>query len=128
MSTTTQRTTVDHPYWGVGVALMIVAVILVGFDLGVLARCGQGEGVCFDTSSHGTSDAALVGFFILFFIGLSLVMYADSGSSVTRTESAPRAPQVTVVNPAAAPAPATINVTAAAPAPAPSMVTVNAPR
>jgi hypothetical protein len=128
MSTSTQRTTVDHPYQGFGIVLMVLAVILVAFDLGVLARCGQGSGVCFDTSSHGTSDAALVGFFVLFFIGLMLLVYTEAGSSVTRTESPRASPPVMIVNPASAPAPTPVTVVAPASSPTPAMVTVNAPR
>jgi hypothetical protein len=131
MATTTQRTTVEHPYLAAGILLMLVALVLMAFDLGVLARCGGGEGICFDVASHGTSDAALVAFIVLFFVGILLVMFTESGSTVTRTESAPRAPpQVTVVTPAAAPAPANITINTPAPAPVapPAMVTVNTPR
>jgi hypothetical protein len=132
MSTTTQRTSVEHPYQIMGIIVMIAALVLVAFDLGVLAQCGAGHGVCFDTATHATSDAALVGFFVLFFVGLILVMYSESSSSVTRSESPPRAPaQVTVVTPAA-PAPVapsvTVNTAPAAPLATPAIVTVNAPR
>jgi hypothetical protein len=107
---------------------MIIALVMVAFDLGVLARCGGGSGVCFDTATHATTDAALIGFFVLFIIGLMLILYTEAGSSTTRTESAPRsAPQVTIVNPPAA-APATsISVNTPAPAAPPTRVTVNSP-
>ena len=95
-----------------GIILVILALILVAFDLGVLARCGGGTGVCFDTSSHGTSDAALVGFFLVFIIGLVMIMYTESSSSVTQTRDSP--PNVTVVSPVA-PAPVGTTVTVSPP-------------
>ena len=127
MATTTQRTTVTHPYSTLGVIVMIAALVLVAFDLGILARCGAGEGLCFDAATHGTSDGALVAFFILFFVGLTLVLYTDTGTSVTRSESPrPSAPQVLVVNPAA-PASVTVNANPPAPVSSPTVVTVRSP-
>ena len=108
MSTTTQRVSAEHPYQTLGIILVILALILVAFDLGVLARCGGGSGVCFDTSSHGTSDAALVGFFLVFVIGLVMIMYTESSSSVTSTRDSPS--NVTVVAPAPSPPSTTVTV------------------
>ena len=132
MTTTTQRLTEEHPYWGAGVVLIVLSLGLVAFGLGVLARCGQGEGVCFDTATHGTSDAALVGFFLLFVIGIALVVFGEGTVTTTRSES-PRAPpaQVNVITPVpapVAPAPATFVINTAAPSPPPTTVTVTTPR
>ncbi|HEV2317464.1 MAG TPA: hypothetical protein VGV89_07820 [Thermoplasmata archaeon] len=95
---TTTRLSVTHPYWGAGLIIVILAIILIGFDLGVLARCGGGEGVCFDPATHRTSDGALVAFFVLFVIGVVLIVYTG-GESVT-TQSPPNNPPVTIVQPA----------------------------
>ena len=128
MTTTTQRVSAEHPYQSLGIVLVILALILVAFDLGVLARCGGGEGLCFDTSSHGTSDAALVAFFLVFVTGLILIMYTESTSSVTRTnDPVQRPPQVMVVNPPPTPSPTVIRVMNSPP-PQPTTVTISPPR
>ena len=121
MSTTTQRLTVTHPYWVAGLLLVILSVILIGFDLGVLARCGAGEGVCFDVATHRTSDGALVAFFVLFVIGVVLLLYTG-GESVT-TQTSPANPPVTIVQSA----PMAAAPVASSP-PTQTNVTVNPPR
>ena len=114
-TTTSGRVSVEHPFTVPGVLLVLVALVLIAFDLGVLARCGQGEGLCFDVATHGTSDAALVGFFVLFIIGIVLVMYTEASASVTRSGPDPVAAQVTVVSPAPTPPPAQTVVTVTPP-------------
>jgi hypothetical protein len=126
MTTITQRVNAEHPYQAVGIVLLILALILVAFDLGVLARCGQGEGLCFDTSTHGTSDAALVGFFVLLVIGVALIMYTEASSSVSTTRDSP--PNVTVVNPAPTPTPTMVTVNTPPPSTPSTTVTVSPPR
>jgi len=130
MATTTQRLSEEHPYWGVGVALIVISLAFIAFGLGVLARCGGGNGVCFDPSTHGTSDAALVGFFLMFVVGVGLTVYSEGTVTSTRTETPPAPP--TQINVTAAPAPAaptTTFVVAPQPAsPPPTSVTVVTPR
>ena len=90
-TTTTQRVTVDHPFWGLGLLLVVGAVLLAAFDLGVLARCGGGEGLCFDMADHALSDAALVAFLVIFFLGLALLLYTGATSATMTTTSPPPA-------------------------------------
>jgi hypothetical protein len=126
MRTTTQRLSVTHPYQGIGIALIVVSLILIGIGIGVFARCGNEEGVCFDVATHGTSDGALVGFFVLFVIGVALAMYSAGSVAVTRTESPPAAPpQVTVVSAPASPPATVVTVNPPAASPPPATVTVN---
>jgi hypothetical protein len=130
MTTTTTHLKVEHPYRGLGLFLVIVSLILVAFDVGVLARCGGGEGVCFDDTTHATSDAALVAFFVLFVLGLMLVVYsAGEVVSTMRTNPTPppATPPVAVVTVPQSPPPATTNVTVnpAPVTPTPSQTNVN---
>lgn len=117
-SSTITRTRVDleHPYRVVGIIVILLSLITLAFSLGVLARCGAGEGVCFDASTHGSADAGLVVFVIMFVIGIALIAYTGATASMTaRTVSPPSttnvytqppAPQPTVTNvyPQSAPA------------------------
>lgn len=112
MSTIT-RTQVDleHPYRAAGVILLVLSFVVLAFSLGVLARCGGGEGLCFDTATHGAGDAGLVVFVITFILGVALLMYTGSTASMTTrtrtpTPPAPAAPSVTnIYSQPAAPAP-----------------------
>lgn len=128
--TTTTRVDLEHPYRIAGIILILLSFVILAFSLGVLARCGAGEGVCFDTATHGAGDAGLVLFVIVFIIGVACVMYTGSTASITsRVRPAP-APTVTNVYPqAAAPQPAVTNVYPQAPAaPGPTTVVVTPPR
>jgi hypothetical protein len=126
---TTTRTSsemrLEHPYLGAGIVVIVLSLALVALDLGVLARCGGGGkvGVCFDPATHGLSDVALVAFFILFIIGLMMVMYTGASETVTsETQRTSPPPAPTVVVASASPPATTVNVT---PAPAASAPTVN---
>lgn len=121
---------IDHPYRAAGAVLIVLGVILIAFDLGVLARCGNGEGLCFDVASHGTSDAGLVLFFVLFMVGVALLVYGRGTSSTyTRTDppaAAPAVSPVTVVN--TQPVQREVYVASPAPQAPTTVVTVTPPR
>jgi hypothetical protein len=107
-----QTISVSHPYRGLGLALIIVSLVLIAFDIGVLARCGAGEGICFDIASHGTSVGALVAFFVLFVVGVMLLTYAGTTTStVVSPPPASPAPVTVVVPPPPAPSPPGTTVT-----------------
>jgi hypothetical protein len=121
--TTTTNTSVDleHPYWGVGLVLVLISAGILAFSLGVLARCGGGNGICLSPSTHASGDAGLVAFVVLFIIGIALIATTGLARPVTTqtTTRAPPSPSVTNVFPAAAPAapqPAVTNVYSAPPA------------
>jgi hypothetical protein len=125
MSTTTNtRVDLDHPYWGAGVVAVLLSFGILAFSIGVLARCGGGSGLCFDTASHASGDAGLVAFVVVFIIGIALMVTTGTASVMTRTRTAePPAPSVTNVY-TPAPAPAVTNVYPQAPAAAPATVVV----
>jgi hypothetical protein len=113
MSTTTNtRVDLDHPYWGAGLIMVLLSFGILAFSLGVLARCGHGTGLCFDTASHASGDAGLVAFIVVLIIGVALMVTSGTASVSTRTRTPePPAPIVTnVITPAAAPAPAPATV------------------
>jgi hypothetical protein len=132
MSTiTTTRVNLEHPYQVGGIIMIVLSFLILAFSLGVLARCGGGEGLCFDTSGHAAGDAGLVIFVITFIIGVALIAYTgDTASFNQRTRTpetpAPQTPSVTNVYPqAAAPQPSVTNVYPQAAAPAPTTVVVS---
>jgi hypothetical protein len=101
--------------------VVTVSLLLIAFDLGYLESCGNGSGVCVDFSSHRVGTTALIGFFILFVIGIVMIIYTGASSTLTtQTTATPPPPQapsqqppVTVVIPpgqSAAPS-TTVNVT-----------------
>jgi hypothetical protein len=130
MSTiSTARVDLEHPYQAAGIVAILAAFVTLAFTLGVLARCGGGRGVCFDTATHAAGDAGLVAFVLLFVVGVALLAYTGSIASVrTRTREPPAPvvnnilpqptaaqPPVTNVYPQAAVAPATTVVLAPRP-------------
>jgi hypothetical protein len=126
---TITRTQVDleHPYRVAGIIMVLLSFVVLAFSLGVLARCGGGEGLCFDTSTHGAGDAGLVIFVITFIVGVAFIAYTGDTASFTQRTETPR-PAVTNVFPAAAtPAPA-VNVYPVAAPVAPATTVVVAPR
>jgi hypothetical protein len=100
-STTREEVQLRHPYKVPGVILVIASLILIAYDLGTLEACGGGRGVCVDFTTHRVGTAALIVFFILFIIGVIMIIY--TGASSTVTTQATRAPDppasVTIVNP-----------------------------
>lgn len=121
-TTSTRQVALDHPYWGVGVALIIIAFVVLAFSLGVLSRCpGSGHGVCLDlkTTNHVLGAAGLILFVILLIVGIVLLVYtgARTFTAQTTTATAP-APAPTVIVPPASAAPTT---------PPPTTVNVNPP-
>jgi hypothetical protein len=136
MSTITKtQVDLEHPYRAAGVIMVLLSLVVLAFSLGVLARCGGGEGVCFDTATHASGDAGLVIFVLTFIIGVALIAYTGSTASFqtrsrTPTAPAPAAPAVTNVFPQSAPAaqPAVTNVYPQTPTPAPATTVVVAPR
>jgi hypothetical protein len=119
-STTRQEVSLDHPYKVLGVVTVIASLILIAFDLGVLESCGAGHGICLDWGTHRVGDAALVAFFILFLVGVLLIVYTGASTTVsTHTTRVPPEPErpasqpvVAFVSPAAPPVPGTtVNVT-----------------
>jgi hypothetical protein len=134
METVTRtRVELEHPYQTAGIIVVILSLVVFAFSLGVLNRCGNGTGVCFDVSGHAAGDAGLVLFIVLLIIGVALIAYTGSAQAfTTRTQSrpptpAPAAPAVTNVFPQAAPAvqPTVTNVyPQAAPRPQPTVTNV----
>jgi hypothetical protein len=128
--TTNTRVALEHPYRVAGILLILLSFVVLAFSLGVLARCGAGEGVCFDTSSHAAGDAGLAIFVIVFIIGIACLVYTGSVatfSTSTRVAppSAPSTPTVTNIYPqAAAPQPSVTNVYPQAAPMAPAATTV----
>jgi hypothetical protein len=118
-TTTTTNVNLEHPYRTGGIVAVLLSVGILAYSLGVLARCGMGHGVCFDTATHAAGDAGLVAFFVTFIIGVALIVSTGDTASF---QTKPRAPEA----PKAAPAPVT-NVFPQAPAAAaqPSSVIVN---
>jgi hypothetical protein len=107
---TRTRVELDHPYRVVGIILVILSFITLGFTLGALARCGNGNGVCLDYSTHAAGDAGLILFVLFLIVGVALIAYSGSATA-TSTRTLPRmappaapAPSTTVVMPQAAPA------------------------
>jgi len=127
MSTTTNtRVDLDHPYWGAGLVMVLLSFGILAFSLGVLARCGHGTGLCFDTATHSSGDAGLVAFVVVLIIGVALMVTSGTASVMTRTRTQ-EAPAVTnVFTPAPAPAPTVTNVYPQAPAAPPATVVVTA--
>jgi hypothetical protein len=128
--TTSTRVELEQPYRVVGIIMVLASFVILAFTLGVLARCGGGEGVCFDFATHSGGDAGLILFVITLIVGVALIAYTGSATSVvTRTETeAPAAPSTTVVLPQATPAqPPVTNVYPQTPA-APATTVVVAPR
>jgi hypothetical protein len=126
MSTTTNtRVELDHPYWGAGLVAVLLSFGILAYSLGVLARCGHGTGLCFDTATHASGDAGIVAFVVVLIIGVALMVTSGTASISTRSRTRePPAPVVTnVITPAAAPAPAVTNVYPQAPS-APTAVVV----
>jgi hypothetical protein len=128
MSTTTNtRVELDHPYWGAGLVVVLLSFGILAYSLGVLARCGHGTGLCFDTATHSSGDAGLIAFVVVLIIGVALMVTTGSAAIQTRTRTQEPAPSVTnVITPAAAPAPAVTNVYPSAPAAPPATVVVSA--
>ena len=129
MSTVTNtRVDLDHPYWGVGLFLTLVSFGILAFSLGVLARCGHGSGLCFDTATHSAGDAGLIAFVVVLIAGVALMATNGSATVMTRTKTRdPPTPVVTnVITPASAPQPAVTNVYPSAPA-APATTVVVTP-
>jgi hypothetical protein len=90
VSKTTEQVQLEHPYKVPGALLVIVSLVLIAFDLGFLESCGNGSGVCVDFTSHRVGTAALIGFFILFVIGVVLIIYTGASSTLTtQTTSTP---------------------------------------
>jgi hypothetical protein len=114
-STTRQQVSLEHPYQALGIVTVIGSLILIAFDLGVLESCGDGHGICLDWASHRVGDAALVGFFILFLMGVVLIIYTGASTTVTtQTTRIPPEPRpVIAIAPAVTPPSAgtTVNVT-----------------
>jgi hypothetical protein len=130
MSTTTNtRVELDHPYWGAGLVAVLVSFGILAYSLGVLARCGHGTGLCFDTATHSAGDAGLVAFIVVFIIGVALMVTTGSAAiqTRTRTEETPKPSVTNVITPAPAPAPAVTNVYPSAPAAPPTTVVVARP-
>jgi hypothetical protein len=127
MSTTSNtRVDLDHPYWGAGVVAVLLSFGILAYSLGVLARCGHGTGLCFDTATHGAGDAGLVAFVVVLIIGVALMVTSGTASIQTRTNTpAPPAPSMTIVNtPTPAPAPVVSYVVPQAPVAPPTTVVV----
>ena len=116
-SSTTEQVQLDHPYKVPGALLVIASLILIAFDIGYLETCGNGHGVCVDFTTHRVGTEALVAFFVIFVLGVVMLLYTGASSTMTTqtTATPPAAPPpqspVTVVNPPAQSAPATVNVT-----------------
>jgi hypothetical protein len=130
MSTTTDtRVDLDHPYWGAGLVMVLISFGILAFSLGVLARCGHGTGLCFDTATHASGDAGIFAFVVVFIIGVALIATSGTASITTQTKTQePPAPAVTnIITPPAAPQPAVTNVYAQAPA-EPATTVVVTPR
>jgi uncharacterized iron-regulated membrane protein len=115
-STSSQEIALKHPYWVGGVVLIIISLILLGYSLGFLVRCGAGRlGICLDFSTHAFGTAALALFVVLFIVGILLLLYTG-GATVTTSTTTPvfvTQPAVTVVPTQSAPPPAsptTVNV------------------
>ncbi|MCI4364992.1 MAG: hypothetical protein L3K10_02875 [Thermoplasmata archaeon] len=111
-----------------GVILVLLSFVVLAFSLGILARCGHGEGLCFDTPTHAAGDAGLVLFVLSFIIGVALIAATGSTASFqTRTKTPEAAPPlITNVYPAApAPQPTVTNVYPQAPAPQPRVTNVS---
>jgi hypothetical protein len=112
-SRTTQEVQLEHPYWGAGVALVVISIILLAFDFGYLISCGNAHGICVDWGRHRVGTAALIAFFLVFIIGVVLIIYTGASSTVTtQTTPVPAAPAapVTVVTPSSSPPPAGTSV------------------
>jgi hypothetical protein len=130
MSTTTNtRVDLDHPYWGAGIVAVVLSFGILAYALGVLARCGHGTGLCFDTATHASGDAGIVAFVVVLIIGVALMVTTGSATVMTRTKTPePPAPTVTnVYTPAPAPAPAVTNVYPQAPATPATVVVTSRP-
>jgi hypothetical protein len=136
-TTTTTNVNLEHPYRTGGIIAVLLSFGILAYSLGVLARCGMGHGLCFDTTSHAAGDAGLVAFIVTFIIGVALIVSTGDTASFRTPVKAPEAPKAapsTVNNvfpqqAAAAPAPTTTNVFPAQSAPAaqPSVTYVAAP-
>ncbi|MFZ0891874.1 MAG: hypothetical protein WB778_10205 [Thermoplasmata archaeon] len=104
--TTENRVELEQPYRAVGIFMAVVSFIILGFTLGVLARCGGGSGVCFDPSTHAAGAAGLVLFVIFLIIGVALIAYTGSATTFSTRTSIPEVPtppaSTTVVLPQAA--------------------------
>jgi hypothetical protein len=127
---TNTRVELEHPYRIAGIISVLVSFVILGFTLGVLARCGGGRGICLDPTSHAAGDAGLLLFIVFFIVGIAMIVYSGStGWMTTRTESPkPAAPAVTNVFPAApASAPPVTNVYPQAPAAPATTVVVTPP-
>lgn len=119
MNTSTQEVRLDHPYKVAGIILVVLSLVFIAVDLGALEGCGNGTGVCVDWATHRVATAALVLFFILFMVGVIMIIYTGASSTVSSV--------TTRVPPASPPpsAPPAVTVVAAAPAPAPPSTTIN---
>jgi hypothetical protein len=124
-NTATQEVALEHPYKVPGILLVVVSVIVIAFDLGALESCGNGTGICVSWATHRVATAALVVFFILFMVGVIMIVYTGASTTVSSvtTRVAPPTPP-----PPPPPAPVTVVAPASAPAPAPTTVNVNPPR
>jgi hypothetical protein len=137
-TTTTTNVTLEHPYRIGGIVAVLLSFGVLAYSLGVLARCGMGRGLCFDTTSHAAGDAGLVVFVVTFIVGVALYIYTGETASFQTRARPPETPKVAaspvtnVFPQAPAPAVAQPNVTNVfpaqpAPASAPSVTYVVAP-
>ena len=93
MSTvSTTRVDLEHPYQTAGILVILASFVTLAFTLGVLARCGGGRGVCFDTATHAGGDAGLVLFVLLIVVGVALLAYTGSTASFRTRITPPGAP------------------------------------
>jgi hypothetical protein len=123
-NTTTQAVSLEHPYKIPGAIVVVLSLVLIAFDLGVLESCGRGTGICVDWGTHRVGTAALIVFFVLFVVGVVMILY--TGASTTLSSVTTR------VAPATPPTPPPTAVTVVAPSPpvssTPTTVNVNPPR
>jgi hypothetical protein len=110
----------EHPYRTIGIIVVLLSFGVLAFSLGVLARCGGGEGLCLDAPTHGAADAGLVTFVVTFVIGIALIAYTGATASFQTTTPTPKAATPTVTNVYAQPAtPRTTVMTVSSETPAP---------
>jgi hypothetical protein len=123
LSRTTQEVSLEHPYKAPGAFLVVASMILIAIDLGYFETCGNGTGICLDWATHRLGVSALVGFFLVFMIGVVLIVYTGASSTVSTQTT-----RVPPVNSPAAPATVTVVTAPAPPPPAGTTVTVTPPR
>ncbi len=83
----------DRPFRGLGLGVVVAALVGLAFVLAFFVLCDSGRTVCFDTATHLSSDYAVLGFLLLFLVGIGLMTFPSEEPEETGSRGyAPRPP------------------------------------